>query len=126
MFFFLKTYPTKRNLRLHYPELTSVSHVMKRVKERLAYLAGVMTDVAEAWDERTDPSNQLPHLFPGCVTYCLDTFPVYIQRPRDSKLQRLVYNGKFKRCCVKVRFFFVVLLHSLLSVLSSFASSVYL
>mmetsp|Transcript_80364 Transcript_80364/g.157109 ORF Transcript_80364/g.157109 Transcript_80364/m.157109 type:complete len:219 (-) Transcript_80364:27-683(-) len=53
------------------------------------------------WDSRLDPYNHAPH-FPFSFTVITDTFPIFIEAPRDPFLNDLFYGGKYGRHCVKV------------------------
>jgi uncharacterized coiled-coil protein SlyX/bacterioferritin-associated ferredoxin len=86
-FYYLKVYPTRRQLRMIYPSLRSSTQALKRIKARLRYLADRMDDVQTAFEERREPEFQLPHYFGPNVSSCIDTFPIcdfQVKRLRDS------------------------------------------
>jgi len=70
---------------------------MRKVEEALAKQ---MEFVLE-WDIRLDTINRLPHVFPATCTGNIDTFPVYIERPK-AEMQGATYSGKYKSCVLKV------------------------
>lgn len=98
------------------PSLRSTSQMLNRIKRRVAYLAETMTDITDSLHLRLDPSNALPHLFPSRVVGCVDSFPIFIRRPKDATLRRLTYCGKFKRHCLKVCFDVALLPQAVLQV----------
>ena len=68
---------------------------MARLHRTENYLASRVNEVALAWSVRFEDHNALPHYFGRYCTGSVDTFPVYVQRPRDSWLQKKLYNGKY-------------------------------
>jgi len=97
-FYYLKVYPTRRQLRMIYPSLRSSTQALKRIKARLRYLADRMDDVQTAFEERREPEFQLPHYFGPNVSSCIDTFPIcdfQVKRLRDSTcdiLRQVLYK----------------------------------
>lgn len=94
---FYKMNPTYRQLVVIKFDTTAThsSSIMKKLRHTQSYLAKTMTDVREAWDRRWHTLNTLPFYFGAEVRSCLDTFPVRVNRPKDSLLQTLLYNGKY-------------------------------
>jgi len=70
---------------------------MRKVEEALACQMESVID----WDIRLDINNRLPHVFPATCTGNIDTFPVYIERPKEE-MQSATYSGKYKSCVLKV------------------------
>ena len=54
-----------------------------------------MDEVPTAWNARQGEHNRLPHLFSSHVTGSVDTFPVYVSRPKNAWWQKKLYNGKY-------------------------------
>lgn len=69
----------------------------------MLYLSGVIDELR--WESRLDEANRLPYIFGPEVTSCIDTFPIYVQRPRDAVQQRMLYNRKYGSHVVKVAIF---------------------
>jgi len=68
------------------------------------YLATVIEELQDAWNNRVSPENALPYIFPINVTGSIDTFPIYIRRPKHSGFQSAMYNGgKYRKHIVKVQ-----------------------
>ena len=66
----------------------------------------VIDELQQPWEaqcHRNTVSNKLPH-FPGSASIvgCIDTVPIYVQRPLKKNRQRHLYNGKYKGHVVKV------------------------
>ena len=124
VYWYCRKYPTKRELVGVY-DVLSGDHILQRIKANIKFLAATMTDVADCWAMRTSRRNRLPRLFgvksstlhtshfsmvadvafygPGKhVIGSTDTFPIIIQRPKNSKHQRITYNGKYKANILKV------------------------
>lgn len=73
-----------------------------RLRKTEAYLANRMKAVFnQAFEVREEKQNALSHVFPASVTGCVDTFPIFIKRPKSSR-QKLFYNGKYKGHVLKV------------------------
>lgn len=93
---YYKMYPNHRLCFLIFDTLsTKHLRIIARMRRTEEYLAVAMDEVKGAWDARHGPHNELPHLFPRKVTGCLDTFPVFISRPKNSWWQTAMYNGKY-------------------------------
>lgn len=76
---------------------------MRKLRRTEVFLSSRMTDVDDAWAARFDPALALPHLFGPHVTGCIDTFPIYVSRPKDAAQQRALYAGKYGAHVVKVQ-----------------------
>ena len=61
----------------------------------------VIDELQQPWEARNTVSNKLPH-FPASIVGCIDTVPIYVQRPLKKNWQRHLYNGKYKGHVVKV------------------------
>ena len=88
-------------LFLDWPSGTHRTTILRLFDRLEHYLASCMTDIQQAFLQRRDPSNHLPHVFSSKVTACVDTFPVFIQKPRRTDQLLRVYQGKFKRPVLK-------------------------
>jgi len=63
-------------------------------------------EVLKGWRTRFAPRNRLPvpeALFGGQVTGHLDTFPIYLCKPKDTAMQRYTYSGKYGANVLKVQ-----------------------
>jgi hypothetical protein len=87
----------------------SSSRVLSRIRLWERDLADRVDELSDAWNNRDNASNVLPHLFPPTVIGCVDTFPIYVSRPTDSHFQSQLYNGKYSCHVLKVQ---VVVDHS--------------
>ena len=74
----------------------------QRINKQLEHLAENMIEITDAWNARHRPENVLPHLFGMNVTGCLDTFPIYIFKPKDSAWARALFQGKYGGPVLKV------------------------
>ena len=63
-------------------------------------LARIMNEVK--WEDRLDPYNHHP-FFPVGVTTVWDTAPIYVATPSDSRINRLLYQPKYKNCVFKLQ-----------------------
>ena len=54
------------------------------------------------WSDRLDPFNHHP-FFPTGFTTIWDTAPIYVATPRDSAINRLLYQPKYKNCVFKLQ-----------------------
>jgi hypothetical protein len=96
---FYKMYPNNRLLFLILDTRSQKERViLTRMRQTEAYLASRMDEVDTAWAARNGDHNRLPHMFDEHVTGSLDTFPVYVSRPKDSWWQTKLYNGKYGTC----------------------------
>ncbi len=78
------------------------------IKRWSAWLANRVSDaeLLANWHARFDARNRLPVpdvLFGGQVTGALDTFPIYLYKPKNSNWQRLTYSGKYHANVLKVQ-----------------------
>ena len=76
--------------------------MFRKIWRDLKWLAEVIDELSQHWQDRVLPANRLPHAFNGSATCCLDTFPIRINRPTDRVLNRLVFQGKYRFHCLKV------------------------
>lgn len=97
-----KVYPVSRSEPYLLGAKHSGRHFLDRVNHWADHLAGVIDEMQEAWDQRHDEGNRLPHVFDNKVTGSIDTFPIYINRPPNC-VQRKYYNGKYGGHVVKVK-----------------------
>ena len=80
----------------------SRQHTLKSIYHRIEYLANVMTEIEDAWNERMRSSNILPHIFSARVKANLDTFPIYVNVPSDSAWAKALFSGKYGGAVVNV------------------------
>lgn len=90
---YAKIYPHARQLAQCMGAADS-RNMRATLKATAAALAPRMDDVAAASSARFATSNRLPHYFDSAVTGVVDTFPVYIRRPKDNFWQGMLYSGK--------------------------------
>jgi hypothetical protein len=102
-FWYLKMYPTGRQVRLSIRRTRTAKRLFDDLQRRVLHLASVIDELQAGWDERFGDHNKLPHVFGNEVTGCLDSFPIYVDRPSDSRLQRLLYNHKYGGHVLKVQ-----------------------
>ena len=76
-------------------KLVRAQAIIWRMRQTEKYLADAMNEVQPVWDNRGGDHNSLPHLFSSDVTGSIDTFPVYVARPKNSWWQKKLYNGKY-------------------------------
>jgi hypothetical protein len=76
----------------------------KTLQRRLSYLSPrISTLVQEKWNRRFNQENPCSTMFGvGCFG-SVDSFPIFIRRPKDNDLQAACYSGKYKRHCLKVQ-----------------------
>jgi hypothetical protein len=102
---YYKTYPSCN--RGWCDPLTRVSsqpsRALFRIRKWELYLASVIDELDDAWNDRVLPSNHLPHGFSPNVVGCVDTFPIYCRRPADFTFQKHLYNGKYGGHVLKVQ-----------------------
>ena len=84
------------------------TRILYDVQRWSAWLARAINnkEVLTAWRQRFAPRNALPipdALFGGQVTGHLDTFPIYLCKPKDAVMQRYTYNGKYGANVLKVQ-----------------------
>ena len=72
----------------------------KQIVPMAMTLALVMNEVQ--WDDRLDQSNHHA-FFPVGVTTVWDTAPIYVATPSDPRINKLLYQPKYKNCCFKVQ-----------------------
>jgi len=63
-------------------------------------------EVLKGWRTRFAPRNRVPvpdALFGGQVTGHLDTFPIYLCKPKSAAMQRYTYSGKYGANVLKVQ-----------------------
>jgi hypothetical protein len=108
---FCKLYPKARSFEYHF-DTSSFRSRLFRIHECLHTISPILQHafLDSAFARRLDPSNHLPAitnsdgvlLFPPAVIYCHDTFPIYVNRPRQYALQRSIYQGKYHAHVLKV------------------------
>jgi hypothetical protein len=98
LFHYLKLYPV---VRAH--ELKSLSSINKYIE----HLASVVDELSSVWNHRHNMINRTPHHFRHMLTGSIDSFPVVVSRPVDSKIQSYLYNGKYKKHVMKVTHSFI-------------------
>ncbi len=81
----------------------SPSRVLHRIRVWERDLADRVDELDDAWTDRNNAANVLPHLFPDTVIGNIDTFPIYVSRPTDSQYQSQLYNGKYSSHVLKVQ-----------------------
>jgi len=74
---------------------TDIRNIMRNLRRTEKYLASRMNEVQYAWEHRWAEHNILPHYFGRYCTGSIDTFPVYVQRPKNYWWQSKLYNGKY-------------------------------
>ena len=79
-------------LDVHHSDRRRIMRDLHRTEE---YLSSRMNEVRYAWEHRHDIHNALPHYFGRYCTGSVDTFPVYVSRPKDYWWQKKLYNGKY-------------------------------
>jgi hypothetical protein len=79
------------------------SRVLSLIRIWEKELAEKVNELADAWDDRHNPSNVLPHVFPSSNIGCIDSFPIYVSRPTNSSFQSNLYNGKYGGHVLKVQ-----------------------
>jgi hypothetical protein len=73
-----------------------------RLRETEEYLVSRMKLIFNnSFPVRKESQNNLSHVFPSSVSGCVDTFPIFIRRPR-GRWQSACYNGKYKGHVLKV------------------------
>jgi hypothetical protein len=72
----------------------------RRIAPRLIALAGIIDEVH--WEDRHDQYNHVPWFNFYCVG-AVDTFPVVISQPTDSRQARRFYQPKYGSCVMKVQ-----------------------
>jgi hypothetical protein len=103
LFYFLKTYPTQRHYHLVFGVKT-LSNSYCKLFARMQYLASRMLSVLDyCWDRRKQFPNPVVNIFGDDCFGCVDTFPIYVRRPKKRAWRRALYNGKYKSHVVKVQ-----------------------
>jgi hypothetical protein len=97
---YYKLYPVSRAAWMVF-EQQNPRFFMHRLHKWEKHLASVINELGEAWSNRFQPQNALPHVFDSKVTGSIDSFPIEINRPPNN-VQRLFYNGKYAKHVVKV------------------------
>ena len=98
---FYKIYPVARSSRVLFNHPTHSRKQIQRLHVWEKHLASVIDELSEVWYARDQPCNKLPYVFDREVVGCIDTFPIFVNRPGGGR-QRFYYNGKYKRHVVKV------------------------
>ena len=99
-FIHLCPHPTKTGSLLYTPHtgFISSSTFDRQIAPRLIILGTVINEID--WALRHDEFNHVPHFKYFCVG-ALDTFPVRISEPSNSRVARLYYQPKYGCCVVK-------------------------
>jgi hypothetical protein len=87
---YLRTYPTTR-AHAALNGWASRRNMQWKIKLYMNHLYSVVNELDGAWQNRWNQANIIPTTFHDRVTGCLDSFPIYINRPKAG--QRLYYNG---------------------------------
>lgn len=95
---YFKIYPT---IRANY-HCKIIIHIQS-IKKYSQYLCSVMNDMNDVWNRRHEMINRTPHLFQNMLTGSIDTFPVIVSRPSNSKISSYLYNGKYKKHVLKIQ-----------------------
>ncbi len=99
--FFLKTYPTLR-ADAGRTQRKSFGYLYDKIRIGVLHLSCVVDELNAAFQSRLDPDNEITDsIFDDSYRLCLDSFPIYINRPQHN--QHLYYNGKYKSHIVKVQ-----------------------
>jgi len=102
---FYKLYPRRRQYQLIFGRNDKFGQFMRRIRDYAQFLSARLILLDTAWVTRWQHANTLPHMFDANVRTCVDTFPVYTQRPKDNSWFRALYNGKYKSCVVKFQLY---------------------
>lgn len=94
--------PSKTGSLLFTPHtgFISSSTFDRQIAPRLIILGMVIDEID--WAQRHDPYNHTPHFKYFCVG-ALDTFPVTISEPSDSRVAARYYQPKYGCCVIKVQ-----------------------
>ena len=103
-----KQYPRGREFGNQIGVLQHGTRLVHDIKRWSAWLAGAINnrEILINWHARFESRNKLPvpdELFGGQVTGCLDTFPIYLCKPKDSVWQKMTYQGKYGANVLKVQ-----------------------
>jgi hypothetical protein len=101
LFMYFKLYPITRAFHAtfhHYRQ----GWFLSQLHHHASYLASVIDELSSTWNARAFACNRLPQPFDVGVVGCIDTFPIYVSRPRNAAWQSHLYNGKYKGHVVKV------------------------
>ena len=101
LFFFFKVYPNDRQLEFYTEQ--DRRNKKRLLNQQTKYLAETMNEVNQRFPQRFSDANKIPHIFPPLVAASVDTFPVYVNRPKSSIWQKKLYNGKYKGHVIKVQ-----------------------
>ena len=103
-FVFLKSYPTARS----WPTVVNgqYRHKFRKIMIQLEHLFTVMDEFTRLVDERNLDSNKMPEILSNVfdvdnVRLCVDTFPVYLRRPKKN--QRWWYQAKYHAHVAKIQ-----------------------
>lgn len=104
--YFMKQYPTEREMKVMCRDRKIASGVLRRMKRHAQYLASRMDPLlADQWDSRKQhprPS-EVVEVFGEGVMGCVDATPIYIQRPDDHNFRLATWQGKYKRFVLKLQ-----------------------
>lgn len=103
--YFFKNYPSFRVMRaiFGYKTVSSAHDNIWRLVSRLSKaLAGLKEQLWQNRNEYPVPSD-VARIFGRNVKGIVDTFPIYLHRPRSRAWNRALYQGKYKSTVMKVR-----------------------
>lgn len=103
-----KWYPRSRELGVALGVRQHGTRLVYDIQRWSAWLAARMrnAEVLHAWDARLQPLNSLPvpaALFTGRVIGSVDTFPIYLSKPKHKGWQTATYSGKYAGNVLKVQ-----------------------
>ena len=97
MLFYLKAYPTLRQLRVYFGSEATIGNLQRSIHRRIALLRVRMAPLlTEAWARRHVVGNPAAPYFDGTLIGSVDSFPIFINRPKDPEFQAATYQGKYK------------------------------
>jgi len=76
----------------------------RTLQTRLQHLKTAMASVRQqAWDSRLDWEQPWDDYFGSGIWGLIDSFPIYVRRPKARAWQRALYQGKYKRHIAKMQ-----------------------
>jgi DDE superfamily endonuclease len=99
---FLKVYPSYDVVSVFCGKQSAATY-HQSVKVHMRHLAQSMGHIIQdTWNERgAGVPKDISQVFGKNLVGIVDSFPVYVRRPRSNKLNGLLYSGKYKSCVVK-------------------------
>lgn len=106
VYFFLKTYPTFRVFRALFGKKSRRTFDVA-IKRKIQYLGAQMASfLPDLWSQREKfyppEDSDVARIFGPKCFFVVDVFPVRIRRPKDSKMQRATYHGKYRHNVLKI------------------------